>query len=236
MALTGDLSDFDVANVLQLPYMGHMTGRLVINSASRSASLFYETGRLVHAETDGALGEQALVPLLALEDGRFEFEFGTAAPSRTIERDLHQALMLAAQELDEMTAAEGEGEAPPSSGIDAKQLVSDFLAQTGSALAAVLFGEDNEALASAGDEALACEVTPQAEALLATLRDEDGGLGFARLILEGPGNRLVLAPVRGGPGALVTLFAADVPLGNALFALSKAQAVLDDRPPQGARR
>jgi hypothetical protein len=62
MALKGNLRDFSTTQLLNLVNLARKTGKLGVTSPSRSATLYFREGRLIHASTD--VGEDHLAAML----------------------------------------------------------------------------------------------------------------------------------------------------------------------------
>ena len=88
MALAGTLADFGLVDIIQLIDLGRKTGKVVIRgrSAGRklSGSIFFDEGKIYHAETGTALGDEAAFLLFGVSTGTFEFVESAALPRRSI--------------------------------------------------------------------------------------------------------------------------------------------------------
>ena len=102
MALKGTLDDMAIIDLVQFPHTGRKTGRLIISGNHGEAALFYEEGALVHATLGDASGMDALVRVVDWVEGTFEFVSGAAPEAKTIELDLHRAVMQALKIHDEL--------------------------------------------------------------------------------------------------------------------------------------
>jgi len=101
MPLTGSLSDMGVIELVQLPHTGRKTGSLLVFNDSLEMKLFYREGRLMHAVGDGLTGMEALVSLVDLVQGEFEFHQGMTSDEATLDLDVPRALMNALKLRDE---------------------------------------------------------------------------------------------------------------------------------------
>ena len=101
MALSGTLSDLGIVDLIQFPGTGKKTGALVIAGIDDEARLYYDQGSLKHVSCGNAIGLDALIDLVAWEEGEFEFRLGSTTDDTTIELDLHRALMIALKTRDE---------------------------------------------------------------------------------------------------------------------------------------
>ncbi len=101
MALTGTLSDIGVIDLIQFPNKGRRTGELIIVAQKEEARLYYLEGNLIHAVSGDLEGMDALVEVVSLSEGEFEFRSGVESERKTITMDLHRTLMMALKTRDE---------------------------------------------------------------------------------------------------------------------------------------
>ncbi|MBI5248178.1 MAG: DUF4388 domain-containing protein [Desulfomonile tiedjei] len=102
MALKGTLEDMAIIDLVQFPHSGRKTGHLIISGTNGEARLSYENGSLVHATLGDVSGMNALVRVVDWNEGTFEFVTDAAPEARTIELDLHRAVMQALKLHDEL--------------------------------------------------------------------------------------------------------------------------------------
>lgn len=108
MAFNGNLHEFGIVALLQLPNTNRLSGRLLVQSKEGEAEFFYQKGKLVHAVSGEVLGKDVLAVVIDWADGKFSFESETASPAETIKEDLHHSLMWALKERDERKKKEEE--------------------------------------------------------------------------------------------------------------------------------
>lgn len=108
MAFNGNLHEFGIVALLQLPNTNRLTGRLSVQNESRTAEFYYTKGKLTHAACGESTGRDVLAMVIDWEQGRFTFETELRVAERTIETDLHHTLMWALKERDEMKKREQE--------------------------------------------------------------------------------------------------------------------------------
>ncbi len=102
MALTGTLKDLSIVELIQFPYAGRKTGKLVISQSENLKSiLYYDAGKMVHAENNQCEGFEVIVDLLGWETGKFEFVSDEKTDRHTIELDLHRLVMQGLKVRDE---------------------------------------------------------------------------------------------------------------------------------------
>jgi len=106
--LRGSLAVMELPDITQAIALGAKTGQLVVTLSSGRGSVFFDRGRVVHAEFFGLIGETAFAALLVAAHGEATGSFvfnpleSTAANGvRTIHRDLKQLLLNAAAGIDE---------------------------------------------------------------------------------------------------------------------------------------
>ncbi|MBU1537028.1 DUF4388 domain-containing protein [Myxococcota bacterium] len=102
MALNGLLSDFGVIELVQYPHNRKRTGELSIKTPpGNSARCYYRDGKLVHVVSGDKAGLEALVDVVCLEEGEFQFDQAATTELTSIEMDLHRAIMQALKLADE---------------------------------------------------------------------------------------------------------------------------------------
>jgi hypothetical protein len=106
MALKGTLADLGIIDLIQFPHGGRKSGELVITSKDGEGRLYYDNGALVHAAVGHFEGMSALVCMVDWAEGTFEFVNDTKPTRKTIELDLHRAVMHALKLHDELRAEE----------------------------------------------------------------------------------------------------------------------------------
>ena len=106
--LRGSLTVMELPDITRAIALGVKTGQLLVTLSSGRGSVFFDRGRVVHAEFFGLIGETAFAALLVAAHGEasgtFVFnplESAAVNGVRTIHRDLKQLLLSAAAEIDE---------------------------------------------------------------------------------------------------------------------------------------
>jgi len=113
--LRGSLDVMDLAEVAQAIALGGKTGHLVLALASGEGTVFFDRGRIVHAEFGRLVGEPAFTALVVTSHrepgGTFCFNPMEAATSfqRTIERSVESLLLNTAAGIDEGRADTAAG-------------------------------------------------------------------------------------------------------------------------------
>jgi hypothetical protein len=101
---TGQLDNFALLDIIQMGCLAQRDGRLAIRNGRRRAEVILARGRIIHAATQGRVGEEALLEILSWENG--EFRFGptdfTDHSDTTIQGGWEQVLMDAVRKRDEL--------------------------------------------------------------------------------------------------------------------------------------
>lgn len=114
----GSFGVLDLAEVTQAIALGGKTGLLSLQLAAGEGSLFFDAGRVVHAEFASRTGESAFAAMVAAAqsdpEGTFRFKPAAELPAgsevRTIQKSVDQLLLSIASEIDEGRATAA---APP---------------------------------------------------------------------------------------------------------------------------
>jgi hypothetical protein len=104
---TGQLDNFALLDIIQMGCLAQRDGRLIIRSGRQHAEVILSRGKIIHAATNGQVGEDALLEILSWEKG--EFQFGPAGndiqSNPTIQGGWEQVLMDAVRKRDELKSA-----------------------------------------------------------------------------------------------------------------------------------
>ena len=104
-ALDGRLSLVDLPGVIQMIHYCRQTGALHVNASATDGIIFFDTGEVIHAESDLYAGDDAFVYLIkgchGHKDGVYKFIPGDAPTLRTVHRSPSALIMDALRELDE---------------------------------------------------------------------------------------------------------------------------------------
>ena len=191
MALSGTLADIGVVELIQFPSNGRKTGELIVVGNDDEARLYYVDGALVHITVGDRAGMEGLVEVVSWTTGEFEFRMGVENDHRTIELDLHRALMLALKTRDERAEkarqseerGAGKGSRSPIDKATAflKDLVSSYEAVSG----AYLLSDDGSILArSDSGSAMTNKELEETLALIVSLYDTYKRSQLARVFLD----------------------------------------------------
>jgi hypothetical protein len=102
--LSGSLAQIPLADLLRMLGAGAQTGRLRLTSGLDVGDAYVDRGDIVHAETDGTMGEAAFGRLLSWPNGTFMFEPGITSLDRTIEKSLDVLMAESAKAASEREA------------------------------------------------------------------------------------------------------------------------------------
>lgn len=99
--MTGTLGLFSLVDLFQLLASSSRTGRLAVDHPNGKARVYFDKGRVVHAEFGNLLGEEAVYALFADERGSFEFQIGLPAPEESVSTSTENLMLEAIRRLDE---------------------------------------------------------------------------------------------------------------------------------------
>lgn len=99
--VTGTLGLFSLVDLFQLLAASSRTGRLAVQHPTALARVYFERGRVTHAEFGELEGEAAVFALFEDERGTFEFTVGLPAPCRSVASSSENLVLEALRRLDE---------------------------------------------------------------------------------------------------------------------------------------
>lgn len=140
MQFTGELNSVSLANLIQLIASGGLTGEITLSDDSKQALICFEKGQIVHAETEGDKGREALMEMFLWQRGNFSFldgdlegiprSFEPAASPDTLEnliksgtRYAEQKAFLARQNIQDKTVLKRKSDLEQAQEGDAKLLL-----------------------------------------------------------------------------------------------------------------
>ena len=100
-AFRGALSEIPPFALLQVMEMGSKTGLLEIEGGDTAGRIWFESGMLVHAETEKQVGFDAALQLVSATQGRFRFEPHDFSVDHTIQASVTELLLEACRQADE---------------------------------------------------------------------------------------------------------------------------------------
>lgn len=100
----GDLTNLQMANVLQSIAMSRGTGRLELENDRESARVFFADGVPIHCLSNGIEGEKSFLIVMGWDDGKFRFYPEARHNQQTIKRRMDTLLMEGAALDDQVRA------------------------------------------------------------------------------------------------------------------------------------
>ena len=106
--LAGDLAAISVFDAVQVLENAKLTGELLLTGESKSGKVFFNEGRIVDAEADGAKGEAGFRRIVEITNGSFEFQKSATTFPITIQSLSNTNLILdTLRQLDESAMGGG---------------------------------------------------------------------------------------------------------------------------------
>ncbi|MEW5870859.1 MAG: DUF4388 domain-containing protein [Chloroflexota bacterium] len=227
MALTGNLSDLGIAELIQLHCQSGSRARLLVRHAGQQMELYFADGEVVHAQGQGLQAEEAAYALLAWEQGDFEVQQGVEPPAHTIRLPWSALVLEGLRRKDESEAAPAAGPVPlPADPLE--QILRDLAAHS-SFQGMMVVGRDGAALATSLPPELDPSRATNIVAGLFNLSSRSTAQlargDFLQTLIQGAAGNLIIT--QAGPQALLLALAdLDTNLGLAfLDARESAQAV-----------
>jgi predicted regulator of Ras-like GTPase activity (Roadblock/LC7/MglB family) len=125
MGIKGSLKDMSVADLIQTNCQDRKTARLLLRNGKKESRIFFTEGNIIHANTDGIEGEEAIFSVLEWKEGFFEMELGGKPPKISITSSWSGLLLEGARRIDEKnetnkgkTEKNSEKEAEPMGKLD----------------------------------------------------------------------------------------------------------------------
>jgi predicted regulator of Ras-like GTPase activity (Roadblock/LC7/MglB family) len=104
MAVKGNLQDMGLIHIITINCNEQKKARLLIRNTGREAAVFFEDGKVVHANLDSQKGEDVIYEVLTWKEGEFELEQGVSPPLRTMSADWSTMLLEGLRRIDELKA------------------------------------------------------------------------------------------------------------------------------------
>ncbi|MCL2102646.1 MAG: response regulator [Syntrophorhabdaceae bacterium] len=99
--VVGDLRNLGIPEIVQTLHLGLKTACVSIKGPIGEGRIFFENGRIRHAERGSLSGETAFYEMLRWQEGPFVIEHGQTTKLRTIEMDEMQLMMEGLRRIDE---------------------------------------------------------------------------------------------------------------------------------------
>ena len=107
--VVGDLTNLGIPEIVQTLHLGLKTACVSIKGPIGEGRIFFENGRIRHAERGPVSGEDAFYEMLRWQEGPFTIAHGQSTKLRTIEMDEMQLMMEGLRRLDEEKKEEPAG-------------------------------------------------------------------------------------------------------------------------------
>lgn len=231
MALKGTLADMAIIDLIQFPHAGRKTGHLIINGNDGEATLFYEDGSLVHATLGAVSGMEALVRVVDWREGTFEFEPDLEPEARSIDLDLHRAVMQALKLHDELKMEEEKQRTQEDSvqdegdeALTARLL--EFIGANDFALHACVVDPEGRLRASVDRAEGSPEGIEEIRTTLHSVAQSHPRGALSRILLEDDLGTVVLVRLPGG-GSLIAVAGKDASLGAVSMSIGRLAAGLE---------
>ena len=99
--VVGDLKNLGIPEIVQTLHLGLKTACVSIKGPIGEGRIFFENGRIRHAERGSLSGESAFYEMLRWQEGPFTIAHGQSTKLRTIEMDEMQLMMEGLRRIDE---------------------------------------------------------------------------------------------------------------------------------------
>jgi two-component system response regulator RegA len=100
-AVSGNLRDLSLPNLISLICHEGKQAQLEIDHAGQAASIFFEKGQMVHAQLNEQSGQEAIFEALTWYEGQFVMTMGQSPPEHSIQISWSNVLMEGLKRLDE---------------------------------------------------------------------------------------------------------------------------------------
>lgn len=126
-ALEGNLQMMSMASIIQINCEERNQAKLTLNNQGQAGTIYFKDGEMIHAESAGLTGEDAVYSLLGWENGSFQLKMGVEPQQRTINKPWSGVLLEGMRRIDESTAGwstdwDADGEKSSAVEEDSKQL------------------------------------------------------------------------------------------------------------------
>ncbi len=108
--LKGELQEISLVDLIQVTCNDHTRAHLTVHGDDGRASLYFDSGDIVHAELGSLQGKEALFKALRWANGTFELERDVPAPARTLTAGTMELLIAAMATIDSDAGGDGSGE------------------------------------------------------------------------------------------------------------------------------
>lgn len=137
MALTGNLKEFNLVNLIQLNCLEKKTAKLTFNYRGKIGVIYFDSGEIPHAQFDTFTGPDAIYRAINLTEGEFKVEDGIRTNIKTIDLRWSELILEGMRIYDESQAGQNHAH---------NSLIKNILQLEG-ALAALILLKDGTVLA-----------------------------------------------------------------------------------------
>ncbi|HIA55554.1 MAG TPA: DUF4388 domain-containing protein [Candidatus Melainabacteria bacterium] len=124
--MTGELSLVPPSTLLQSILLSKTTGKLVISSQKESVQIYTVEGRAVYAEGMGQTGDECILELIGVRDGKYNFEPRARTDKQNVVNDLETLIVRGVQLTDSNTYLRHAGVAPESILLKARKDTTEY--------------------------------------------------------------------------------------------------------------
>ena len=107
MAVKGNLQDMSLVHIISINCNEQNQARLLIRTKEKEAAIYFEGGKIVHANLDSKNGEDAIYELLTWKEGEFELKQGVSSPMQTVTANWSSILLEGLRRIDESKGGKG---------------------------------------------------------------------------------------------------------------------------------
>jgi DNA-binding response OmpR family regulator len=107
--IQGRLEEMSVLDLCQSLEMGQKSCRLLLRSAEKECSLFFQNGQVLDASIGTLRGDEAVYQVVLWNEGDFEIDFSMAPSQQTTTRSTQGLLMEALRLVDEANRGSAQG-------------------------------------------------------------------------------------------------------------------------------
>ena len=100
-AFQGDLRTMSLASIIQMNCEERIVGLLHLQRPGQEGRIYFDQGRIVHAETQGLKGEEAVYKMLRWDQGVFTLKMEVTPPQETIQSDWSGLILEGMRRIDE---------------------------------------------------------------------------------------------------------------------------------------
>lgn len=124
--MTGELSLVPPSTLLQSILLSKSTGKVNIHNHNDHVQIYAVEGRAVYAEGLGQVGDECLLELMSLRDGKYSFEPRARIEKTNVVNDLETLIVRGVQLNDSITYLRHAGIAPESILLKARKDLTEF--------------------------------------------------------------------------------------------------------------